>query len=215
MVLGYIVAVLTSLVVERQFRIHGNNLMTPMVVADLQANKKEDDEHQGPPRTVAQRISNICETSLHDFVDITVFLIIGALLAAFTRQILTVTGFDVASMSQQYPFLIILVMMALAIVLCLCSEADAFVAASFTMVPSAAKLGFLVLGPMLDFKLYMMFTRVFRPRLMWTIIPSVVVLVFIFSNLMHLFLQNIPLEWFDSLTRFEQQVQRIFGTGGS
>ena len=41
-------------------------------------------------------------------------------------------------------------------------------------VPSAARLAFLVLGPMLDFKLYLMYTRVFRPRLIWTIILTVV-----------------------------------------
>jgi uncharacterized membrane protein YraQ (UPF0718 family) len=76
-------------------------------------------------------------------------------------------------------------MMGLAIVLCLCSEADAFVAASFISVRPAAKLAFLVLGPMLDFKLYMMYTRVFRPRLIWTIILSVVVQVLIYSLIAH------------------------------
>ena len=50
-------------------------------------------------------------------------------------------------------------------------------------LPSAAKLAFLVLGPMLDFKLYMMYTRVFRPRLIWTIISCVVVQVFCYSLL--------------------------------
>src|SRR5262249_25855192 len=65
------------------------------------------------------------------------------------------------------------------------SEADAFVAASFRTLPAASKLGFLVLGPMLDFKLYFMYTRVFRPRLIWTIILSVVVQVFIWSMITH------------------------------
>jgi uncharacterized membrane protein YraQ (UPF0718 family) len=79
--------------------------------------------------------------------------------------------------------------MGLAILLCICSEADAFVAASFRMLPPSAKLAFLVLGPMLDLKLYMMYTRVFRPRLIWTIIACVVVQVFIYANLTHLVLQ--------------------------
>src|SRR5438067_5955056 len=83
------------------------------------------------------------------------------------------------------PVASIVVMMGLAIVLCLCSEADAFVAASFISVRPASKLAFLVLGPMLDFKLYMMYTRVFRPRLIWTIIISVVIQVFIYSVLTH------------------------------
>ncbi len=40
-------------------------------------------------RSAWQRLSNITETALHDFIDITVFLILGALLAAFTRQVVT------------------------------------------------------------------------------------------------------------------------------
>ena len=50
------------------------------------------------------------------------------------------------------------IMMGLAILLCICSEADAFVAASFTNMPAASKLAFLVLGPMLDLKLYLMYS---------------------------------------------------------
>ena len=67
-------------------------------------------------------------------------------------------------------------------------EADAFIAASFRAVPAAPKLAFLVLGPMLDLKLYMMYTRVFRPRLIWTIIISVVVQVLFYAILVHLFM---------------------------
>lgn len=96
-----------------------------------------------------------------------------------------------ATLAANYP-LAILIMMGLAIVLCLCSEADAFVAASFGMMPVSAKTAFLVLGPMLDFKLYMMFTRVFRLRLMWTIIPCVVIQVYIYSLILHWMLLTWP-----------------------
>ena len=77
-------------------------------------------------------------------------------------------------------------MMALAVVLCLCSEADAFVAASFSTLRPASKLAFLVLGPMFDLKLYLMYTRVFRPRLIYTIFLSVIVQVFVYSYITHL-----------------------------
>jgi uncharacterized membrane protein YraQ (UPF0718 family) len=77
-------------------------------------------------------------------------------------------------------------MMGMAIFLCLCSEADAFVAASFTKLVPAAKVAFLVLGPMMDFKLYFMYTRVFKRRLIWTIITSVIVQVFVYSLILHL-----------------------------
>ena len=77
-------------------------------------------------------------------------------------------------------------MMALAVVLCLCSEADAFVAASYATMRPAAKLAFLVLGPMLDFKLYFMYTRVFKTRLIWTIFLSVIVQTFVYSYAVHI-----------------------------
>ncbi len=60
-------------------------------------------------------------------------------------------------------------------------------AASFVTLRPSAKLAFLVLGPMLDLKLYMMYTRVFRPRLIYTIFLSVIVQVFVLSYLTHLF----------------------------
>jgi uncharacterized protein len=44
-------------------------------------------------------------------------------------------------------------MAMLAVVLALCSEADAFVAASLTMLPLLPRLVFLVVGPAVDVKL--------------------------------------------------------------
>jgi uncharacterized membrane protein YraQ (UPF0718 family) len=49
----------------------------------------------------------------------------------------------------------------------------------------SAKLAFLVLGPMLDLKLLLMYTRVFRPRLIATIVICVVVQVLFVCLLVH------------------------------
>jgi uncharacterized membrane protein YraQ (UPF0718 family) len=184
MVFGYLVAFGTALIVEWQYRKHGTKLLAPLAVADSKTTDEEDENGAAKTsRSAFQRLGNISETALHDFVDITVFLILGAFLAALSRQL--VPHRDVEELSRTMPVLSIGIMMGLAIVLCLCSEADAFVAASFTALRPASKLAFLVLGPMLDFKLYMMYTRVFRPRLIWTIIASVVVQVLIYSVLFH------------------------------
>src|SRR5262249_35007368 len=131
---------------------------------------------------------------LHDFIDITVYLCLGALLAASVR--LWLTHDTIEDLSKNYAVLTIVLMMGVAVLLCLCSEADAFVAASFTKLVPAAKVSFLVLGPMLDLKLYFMYTRVFRPRLIWTIISSVVVQVLVYSLLLHWFLETYhPESW--------------------
>src|SRR5262249_37095629 len=139
------------------------------------------EESNGEKKTLWQRLNNITETTLHDFVDITVFLILGALLAATTRLFLTTDA--IGELSRDHAVLSILLMMGLA----MSGEPDACVAASFVTMRPAAKLAFLVLGPMLDFKLYLMYTRVFRPRLIWTIYTAVVLQVFLYSYATHLF----------------------------
>lgn len=246
MSMGYLVAFGTSLIVEWQYRRHGNRLLAPLAVphlatppalpgggkplpffaetahtptADITAtpeinaglttelplvpaehgNDRDDDEPAEIRKPWSQRVGAITETALHDFVDVTVYLIFGALLAASAR--LMFSHEQVEQLSRNQPALAILAMMGLAIVLCLCSEADAFVAASFVSLAPAAKLAFLVLGPMLDFKLYLMYLRVFRPRLIWTIIASVVIQVFVYSLIFHYLWLIDGAVWFPGPTR--------------
>ena len=67
-----------------------------------------------------------------------------------------------------HPVLSVLGLALLAVVLSICSEADAFVAASFTSFSLTARLAFLVVGPMVDLKLFSMqaglFGRAFATR---------------------------------------------------
>jgi uncharacterized membrane protein YraQ (UPF0718 family) len=182
--LGFLVAVGTAHIVEFQYRKYGTKLLMPLAVPGKLPSSEEEAEAAEVKRSAWERLSNITDTALHDFIDITVFLILGALLAAFTRQM--VTQEMIADLSRNHAVLSIGLMMLLAVLLCLCSEADAFVAASFITLRPAAKLAFLVLGPMLDLKLYMMYTRVFRPRLIYTIFLSVIIQVFAYSYVTHL-----------------------------
>jgi hypothetical protein len=140
-----------------------------------------------PKQPFTRRLGNISSTALHDFVDIMVFLILGSVLAALARAYITER--EIEAISRDQPFLAIPAMMFLAVMMCLCSEADAFVAASFTKLHVSAKVAFLVLGPMLDLKLLMMFTRVFRLRLIVTISTSVVVLTLVLCMALHLVYQ--------------------------
>lgn len=189
--LAFVVAVATGLVVHRQWVRHGTTLLTPTAVPPAlepagvrslgMAEEAADREahghvHPHPGKSVFKRLSNISATALHDFVDITVFLILGAVLAALAKTQLQPD--QIERLSSGEPLLAIPAMMLLAVLMCLCSEADAFVAASFTNMHASAKLAFLVLGPMLDLKLLMMYTRVYRPRLIGVIVACVVALVF-------------------------------------
>jgi uncharacterized protein len=179
---GYLVAIGTAWIVELQYRKYGNKLLVPLAIPNT-AEPDPDDEKLSAKRPWHRRLLNICETALHDFQDIMVYLIIGAAIASVARQAMEKEGVQAIALS--YPWLSIAIMMAFAIVLCLCSEADAFVAASFVSIRPASKVAFLVLGPMLDFKLYFMFLRVFRPRLIWTIVFSVVIQVYLYASLLH------------------------------
>jgi uncharacterized membrane protein YraQ (UPF0718 family) len=179
--LGYLTAVVTALIVEWQFQKHGNALLMPLA-------RKTVEEGDGEKLTPTEQAGKVSEVALHDFVDITVFLILGAALAASVRlflgpeQIAEMAG---GELTWYGPLVAILLMMGLAIALCLCSEADAFVAASMVALRPSAKLAFLVLGPMLDFKLYAMYTRIFRPRLILTIYTAVIVQVFVYCVAVH------------------------------
>jgi uncharacterized membrane protein YraQ (UPF0718 family) len=181
--LGFLVGFGTSIIVELQHRRHGDaKLLAPLAMPKGQPSVDDEEEETPRKRSLSTMLGNVTETALHDFVDVTVYLIFGAFLASFSRLFL---DRDQINTLAQSPMLSIGVMMGLAILLCICSEADAFVAASFRVLPPASKVAFLVLGPMLDMKLYMMYTRVFRPRLIWTIITCVVVQVFLYSLALH------------------------------
>lgn len=199
-VLAYLVACGAALVVEWQYRRYGNALLAPLAQPDAKAGLADEDLAPSARTPLPRRLGNISETALHDFTDITVFLIIGALLAALVRLVLTQD--QIKQLSEQYPMWSIVLMMGLAVLLCLCSEADAFVAASFVSLRPAAKLSFLVLGPMLDLKLYLMYTRVFRPRLIWTIITAVVLQVLIYSYLVDFAWAQ---GWFEGLSGLLQE----------
>ena len=187
--LGYLVACTTAVIVEWQWRKHGTSLLAAMVVKDTvrgAARDADSDDGTQGRRSPLERINNVTETALHDFIDIMAFLVLGAAIAAFARIIIPMIG--VEDWIKGSPVVAILLMMGFAVAFCLCSEADAFVAANFQPIelwPPASKLAFLVLGPMLDFKLYLMYTRVFRQRLIFTIITSVVIQVFIYTVLVH------------------------------
>jgi uncharacterized membrane protein YraQ (UPF0718 family) len=140
-----------------------------------------DAEPERQKKPLVQRFASISETALHDFTDISTYLIIGSGLAAMVQ---TFKLMDYVPLGTG-PVVEILVMMLLAVVICLCSEADAFVAANLTSIQLGGKLAFLVLSPMFDLKLYMMYTRVFKKRFIGTIVISLFVTIFCLSLLTH------------------------------
>ena len=74
--LGFLVAFVVGLVVEQMQKKYGVSLLKGLMVRKGQEDEEKDVEVESAiPWT--KRLSNITETALHDFTDISVFLIIG------------------------------------------------------------------------------------------------------------------------------------------
>jgi uncharacterized membrane protein YraQ (UPF0718 family) len=121
----------------------------------------EDHEHGDPSRSMLDRLQNAAEVAIRDFLDVSVYFVIGAGAAAcFT----TAVNQEIILPLASSPVLSIASLMGLASVLSVCSTTDAFIAATLTTFPMAAKLAFLVFGPMLDFKLLFLYGAAFSKR---------------------------------------------------
>ncbi len=133
------------------------------------------EKNTGP--TFGQKLHAALLHAADDFFDIGRYLIIGAFIAALLQTVVSRQAFVMLS---GQPWLAIILMMVLAITLNLCSEADAFVAASFkTLMPLSAQLSFMVLGPMVDIKLLLMYLGVFKKRAIVAIASLTIFAVFV------------------------------------
>jgi uncharacterized protein len=101
------------------------------------------------------------QSATADFLDVAFFFVIGVAVTSTFN-----TGFrqDLLIPLATSPLLSIVSLMILAALLALCSTTDAFVAATFTAFPPAAKLAFLLFGPMFDLKLFWLYGLVFKRR---------------------------------------------------
>jgi uncharacterized protein len=132
--------------------------------------------HHPPKRGFFARIIGIAEIALTDFLDIAAFLVLGAGLAALVHSTVSRAALEQIG---AYPIFPIAAMMLFAFLLSLCSEADAFVAANLGSMSLGAKLGFLVLGPMLDVKLFIMYQWVFTRKAVTVLVITLVTSVFL------------------------------------
>ncbi|WP_063797211.1 MULTISPECIES: permease [Streptomyces] len=89
----------------------------------------------------------------HDVLHAGGFLVIGAMAAATLKAVVPEQWLRAAA---DHPVVAVLALAVLAVLLSICSEADAFVAASLTQFSPTARLAFLVVGPMVDLKLFAM-----------------------------------------------------------
>lgn len=121
---------------------------------------------------LAQGLLDVLRGTGREFLDMGLFLIVGACAAGLFKVFLPQEWLSLVSANL---WLAVPAMMLLAVLMSICSEADAFVAASLSMFPRPALLAFLALGPMLDLKLIPALASVFHRRvaLVLIIAPAV------------------------------------------
>ena len=111
---------------------------------------------------LARRMHAAIAAAADDLFDVGRYLVAGSLLAAALQALVpqqAILGVGSGPVSS------VLILSLLAFVISVCSTVDAFVALSFvsTFTP-ASILAFLVFGPMVDIKSALMFSSIFRPR---------------------------------------------------
>jgi uncharacterized membrane protein YraQ (UPF0718 family) len=126
----------------------------------------DDDEghhhhHYGSGGGFPDRLRNAADVAVRDFLDVFVFFALGAAAASLFST--AVNQEIILPLASNLP-LSIASLMGLATILSVCSTTDAFIAATFTTFPMAAKLAFLVFGPMVDFKLLFLYGAAFSKR---------------------------------------------------
>lgn len=143
------------------------SILTAVVVGWVWLRLGRDSLLQMPRRpaeggTVLDRLGG---TAKHDLLHAGGFLVLGAAVAATVNVVVP----DAWLTTLAGNLAVSIVVLALfAVVVAICSEADAFVAASLTAFPLTARLVFMVVGPVIDVKLFAMqagtFGRAFALR---------------------------------------------------
>jgi len=128
------------------------------------------------------RLMAVLSHTALEFLSMGRFLIAGACLAAAFKVFVPA---GILRVFADSPVLSIACMMLFAVLSSVCSEADAFVAAGFSMLPRASQLAFTAIGPMVDLKLIGMFMATFRGRISIALVAIPTALVFGMSLLLH------------------------------
>ena len=108
-----------------------------------------------------RKVSAAVRMATDDFLGTCLYFMVGAAIAAtFNTAVNQRVILPLASDSV----LSIISMMTLSGILTLCSTSDAFIAATFVTFPLAARMAFMIFGPMFDLKLIFLYSALFKKR---------------------------------------------------
>jgi hypothetical protein len=108
-----------------------------------------------------RKVSAAVRMATDDFLGTGLYFMVGAAIAAtFNTAVNQRVILPLASDSV----LSIVSMMTLSGILTLCSTSDAFIAATFVTFPLAARMAFMIFGPVFDLKLVFLYSALFKKR---------------------------------------------------
>lgn len=168
--LGYAVAVVVGLIF---IRFTARQVLKESVAASVETAKANAGQ---PTRSVGidAKLVAAMRAAMRDFLDTGMYFTIGVIITAvFNTQVNQAIIDKVAAQ----PVLAMPSLMGLAMVLSLCSTSDAFIAAPMASFTNAAKLAFLVFGPMMDIKLLFMYASVFKRRVVLGFLIGLFILI--------------------------------------
>ena len=161
--IAYLVTVFFGIVIDRfsSGKILQGNILQKIANSPKLSPSGHTEIIKDLPNNKPDRLLIALRSSTRDFLDVGMYFIIGVMITALYR-----TQIDQGIVDQfaQSDWVGIPSMMILAFVLSLCSTSDAFIAAQMLSFSGAAKLAFLIFGPMMDVKLVFMYSAVFRPK---------------------------------------------------
>ena len=171
--LGYVVAVLVGLFI---IRFKPKQILRANITAQIEATAKEGAEADSAAKSAPfnGKLVHAMRTTMRDFLDTGMYFTVGVIITSIfnTRVDQAILNSVAGNEALALPS-----MMGLAMVLSLCSTSDAFIAAPMAAFSSAAKLAFLVFGPMMDIKLLFMYSAVFHRRVVLAFVIGLFVLI--------------------------------------
>ena len=169
--LGYAVAVIVGLIV---LRFRPDQILKPRIVEGIAKPLADGGHAHVPASGFNAKLVHAMRAAMGDFLDTSMYFVIGVIITSvFNTQVDQSILNSVASNE----WLALPAIMGLATVLSLCSTSDAFIAAPMAVFSMAAKLAFLVFGPMMDIKLLFMYSGVFKRRVVLALLIGLFILV--------------------------------------
>ena len=158
--LGYVIAVIVGLSLLRKKP--ADVLRADIAAAMANAPESAEGAAAVPGLSFNTKLVQAMRTAKDDFLDTAMYFAIGVAITSWFNTQVDQGMVEQAVAGSEWRAIPSL--MGLAFVLALCSTSDAFIAAPMAAFSSAAKLAFLVFGPMLDVKLVFMYSSLFRRK---------------------------------------------------